>query len=236
MKWPCCTLIAVGVVVGLTSLAGCGGHPPIPKRGVVEHDLGEWHFRRFQPVKDVEVWVEGNAAEGYTASYVRDQAEKTGHIEDADLVNVFVTRFTADKGVLREMVKFARRLAADSGYQVDEGKVGGVRAVTITGNGEAWVMWPSKLHVIKVGGHNREDVPGNIVAKYGDRYPSVLPNGVLEGPLPGEEPVQTKPGEDEPYDPNNPRPDWDKYDKDKADEKIKDAGKKQDDDEGEDDK
>src|SRR5262245_29890301 len=79
MKWPCCTVIAVGVVVGLTSLAGCGGHPPIPKRGVVEHDLGEWHFRRYQPVKDVEVWVEGNAAEGYTASYVRDRAEKAGH-------------------------------------------------------------------------------------------------------------------------------------------------------------
>jgi hypothetical protein len=225
MKWACCTLIALGFVVG------CGGRPPVPKRGVVESDLGEWKFRRFQPVKDVEVWVEGNLAEGYTASYVREEAEKRGKIEDQDLVNVFVTRFTADKGVLRETVKFARRLAQDSGYTVDEGKVGGVRAVTIIGNGEAWVMWPSKMHVIKVGGHNREDVPEGMVEKYGDRYPSVLPNGVLEGPLPGEAgPEFEKRGDpDQPYDPDNPRPDWDKYDKDKADQKIDDANKKRDD-------
>jgi hypothetical protein len=223
MKWACCTLIALGFVVG------CGGRPPIPKRGVVEGDLGEWKFRRIQLVGDVEVWVEGNTAEGFTASYVREEAEKRGRIEDKDLVNVFVTRFTVDKGVLREMVKFARRLAQDSGYTVEEGKVGGVRAVTIIGANEAWVMWASKMHVIKVGGQNRQDVPDGMVESYGDRYPSVLPNGVLEGPLPGEEgpEIEKKPGDEEPpYDPNNPRPDWDKYDKDKADEKIEKANKK----------
>ena len=217
-------LIALGFVVG------CGGRPPVPKRGVVEADLGEWKFRRFQSINDVEVWVDGNTAEGYAASYVREEAEKRGKIEDQDLVNVFVTRFTADKGVLRETVKFARRLAADSGYTVDEGKIGGVRAVTIIGSGEAWVLWASKGHVVKVGGHNRQDVPEGLVESYGDRYPSVFPAGVLEGPLPGEAgPEIEKRDPEQPYDPDNPRPDWDKYDKDKADQKIKDAQEKRED-------
>jgi hypothetical protein len=223
-------LVALALVVGCAG--GCGGRPPIPKRGVVESDLGEWKFRRFQPVLDVEVWVVGNKAEAFTASYVREEAEKRGRIDDRDLVNVFVTRYTADKGVLRETVKFARRLAQEAGYTVDESKVGGVRAVTISGNGEAWVLWASRSYVVKVGGHNRDDVPEGMVESYGDRYPSVLPGGVLEGPLPGEEPaVENKKGdEDEPYNPDNPRPDWDKYDKKKTDQQIEDQKKKHEDD------
>src|SRR5438132_6680562 len=71
----------------------CGGHPPVPARGVVESDLGAWKFRRFQPVLDVEVWVDGNQAEAFTASYVAEEAEKRGHVEDKDVVSVFVTRY-----------------------------------------------------------------------------------------------------------------------------------------------
>ena len=51
-----------------------------------------------------------------------DSAEQAGHIADKDIVNVFVTRYTTDVGVLRETVKFARRLAAEQGYQVDEAR------------------------------------------------------------------------------------------------------------------
>jgi hypothetical protein len=221
------TAIAI-VVAGLS----CGGRPPVPKRGVVESDLGDWKFRRFQPVLDVEVWVENNTAEAFTASYVRAEAEKRGRIEDRDLVNVFVTRYQSDVGVLRETVKFVRRLAQEAGYTVDESKVGGVRAVTITGNGEAWVMWAAPKHVVKVGGRNRDDVPEGVVESYGDRYPSKLPGGVLEGPLPeGPDPASEKPEPKKPYDPNNPTVDWDEYDPKKADEQIeKDKKKKEKDD------
>src|SRR5690242_7561174 len=95
--------------LAVLALLACGGHPPAPKRGVVEGDLGAWKFRRFQPVLDVEVWVEGNKAQAYTASYVTDDAEKKGHVEDKDVVNVFVTRYEKPEGVLRETVKFVRR-------------------------------------------------------------------------------------------------------------------------------
>ena len=200
------------VVIAAAMAVGCGGKPPVPKRGVVEGDLGSWKFRRFQPVLDVEVWVEGNKAEAYTASYVTESAEKRGHVEDKDIVNVFVTRYEKPDGIVRETVKLARRLAAEQGYQVDENKIGGARTLQITGNGEAWVMWPSTNYVVKVGGRGRENVPSSMVESYADRYPSKLPGGSLEGPLPAGPDSGPKPIPKDEYDPNNPKPDIDKYD------------------------
>lgn len=205
----------------------CGGHPPIPRRGVVEADLGSWKFRRFQgPLFDVEVWVEGNKAEAYSASYITAVAEARGRIEDKDLVNVFVTRYERSDGVVRATVKLARRLAADSGYQVEEGKIAGARTLTITGRGEAWVMWPSNQHVVKVGGRSRGDVPKAMVEPYVDRYPSQLPGGALEGPLPpgpAEAPASSHKPEKPAYDPSNPHPDAEHYDPNKV--KLPDADK-----------
>lgn len=198
---------------------GCGGHPPVPPRGVVEADLGSWKFRRFQgPLLDVEVWVEGNKAEAYSASYITSDAEKRGRIQDRDLVNVFVTRFASPEGVVRATVKLARRLAADNGYQVEEDKIAGARALSITGRGEAWVMWPSSRYVVKVGGRGRTDVPASMVEPYVDRFPSQLPGGSLEGPLPPgrDEPPATHKPDKPAYDPSNPRPDAEHYDPSKV--------------------
>jgi hypothetical protein len=204
------------LVAWVLAVVACGGHPPTPRRGVVESDLGSWKFRRFQgPLFDVEVWVEGNKAEAYSASYITADAEKRGRIEDKDLVNVFVTRYESPEGVVRATVKLARRLAADSGYQVEEDKIGGARTLTITGRGETWVMWPSNQHVVKVGGRGRSDVPRAMVEPYVDRYPSQLPGGALEGPLPpgpGDTPASSHKLEKPTYDPANPRPDADHYD------------------------
>ncbi len=196
--------------------AACGGHPPPPKRGVVEADLGAWKFRRFQPVLDIEVMIENNKGEGYTASYVADAAEKRGHVEDKDVVNVFVTRYDNDDGIVRATVKLARRLAAEQGYAVDEQKIAGARTLLISGRGESWVMWPSKKHVVKIGGRGRDDVPKAMVASYADRYPSDLPGGALEGPLPPGPDDKPKTETKEPYDPKNPKPDLDKYDPKKS--------------------
>jgi len=210
---------ALFVAVVLAAFA-CGGPPPPPKRGVVERDLGSWKFRRFQgPLLDVEVWVDGNKAEAYSASYITADAEQRGHIEDKDLVNVFVTRYASPDGVVRATVKLARRLAQDGGYQVDEAKIAGARTLTITGRGEAWVMWPSKLHVVKVGGRGRAQVPASMVENYVDRYPSQLPGGSLEGALPpgtDELPASSRKPENQDYDANNPRPDIDHYDPSKV--------------------
>ena len=79
-------------------------------------------------------------------------------------------------------------------------------------------MWPSDKAVVKVGGQGRTNVPGAVVEDYGDRYPSKLPGGSLEGPLPPgpEEKLKTNPEDDEQYDPNNPKANLDNYDPDKV--------------------
>src|ERR1051325_1845209 len=116
----------------LITVGACGGKPPLPRRGVLETDLGSWKFRRFQgPLLDIEVWVDGNKGEAYSASYITASSEKVGHIADKDLVNVTVTKYETKDGVVRETVRLVRRLAAEKGYQVTEKKTKGVRALSI---------------------------------------------------------------------------------------------------------
>jgi len=222
---------ALFVVVAVT-LTACGGKPPVPKRLVVESDVGSWKFRRFQgPLLDIEVWVEGNKGEAYSASYITAESEKRAQIAEKDLVNVTVTKYERKDGVVRETIKLVRRLAQERGYQVAEKKIEGVRTISISGPSETWVIWASTKYVVKVGGQGREDVPESVVESYGDRYPSQIPGGALEGPLPPGPEEKLKQDPKEPYDPKNPRPDLDNYDPDKVkipdrDDKPEDKKKK----------
>ena len=79
-------------------------------------------------------------------------------------------------------------------------------------------MWPSSQHVVKVGGRGRTDVPKSMVEPYVERYPSQLPGGSLEGPLPPgrDEPPATQKLEKPAYDPGSPRPDAEHYDPNKV--------------------
>jgi hypothetical protein len=201
--------LALPLVACLLGLA-CGGRPQPPPRGVPERDVGDWRFRRYQELLDVEVWVEGNRGVAHTATYARDAAEKLGRLTDEDVATAVVTRYERDDGVLRETVKFVRRLAGEGGYAVEEARLGGVRVVLITGHGEAWALWAAPRHVVKIGGHGRGQVPGGLVERYGARYPSRLGGDVLDGPLPPG--PEAPPAEEAPYDPDSPRPDWDTYD------------------------
>jgi lipoprotein-releasing system permease protein len=74
----------------------------------------------------------------------------------------------------------------------------------------------SSVVVTFLAGVSRENVPSGLVASYADRYPSDLPGGALEGPLPPGPDSKPKPDEKQPYDPNNPTPDLDKYDPNKS--------------------
>lgn len=232
VRAPSALPLVAGLIVAAV-LVACGGRPPPPPRGVVEGDIGDWKFRRYQEVLDVEVWIDGNRGVAYTATYARGAAEKVNRLTDEDIATAFVTRYERDDGVLRETVKFIRRLAQEAGYQVEEKKVGGVRVVVIVGHGEAWAMWSAPKHVVKIGGHGRTGVPEGLVASYGERYPSTLSASVLEGPLPPGPDEAPAEGEPEPeYDPDNPRPDWDKRDPKKV--KMPKRGADDDDDGGDD--
>jgi len=186
-------------------LLACGGPQPPPKRGVLEHDVEAWGFRRYQAVLDPEVWVKGNRAQGFTASYVRRQSEKRGRLDEGDVVNAFVTRFESNQGLVPALVRFARRLAQESGYVVEEDKFSGTRVIVVKGHGELWAWWVAKKHVLKVGGRGVEKVPVKLVEAYADLYPSKLGAGALDMEL---EPDEEAEVETESYDPKNPKPEW----------------------------
>ena len=186
-------------------VAGCGSPKP-PARAVIESDVSGWTFQRYQALLDIEVWVPENRAAAHTASYVSRTALKRGRLGDSDVVNAFVTRYSSDDGISAALVKFVRRLAAEAGYQVEEREIAGARLFWVSGSGEVWAIWAAPRHVVKIGGRGRQDVPGDVIEAYAERYPSTIKSGSLEGELPpGLDPeVETTP-----FDPENPRPDWD---------------------------
>jgi predicted nucleotidyltransferase len=201
----------VVIALAVATAPACGGRPPIPPRGVGETAIGGWEFGRFQHMADIEVWVPENRGEAFAGSYVRGAAARGGHLAADDVVNAVVTRYQRPDGVLRATVKFLRRLAQEAGYTVDEEKVEGVRLVVVAGNGERWALWAAGGHVVKLGGRGVTAVPDALIAWYGARYPSTMPRGVMEGPLPAA-PDEPGPEPDAPYDPDSPTPDWEGYD------------------------
>ncbi len=199
-------VIGAAIVVALAS--SCGGRPPPPKRGVVEKNLGEWKFWRYQELLDVEVWVPGNMGVAHTASYVQRDAQR-GKVRDEDVVHAFVTRYKTNKGIQARLLVFVRRLAREAGYLVEEDQVKKTRMVKVSGHGELWVMWASGRHLVKLGGRARETVPNALISAYAERYPSALEPGFLDGALPpGEKAPAAK---EQKYDEKNPQPDWEDY-------------------------
>ena len=79
------------------------------------------------------------------------------------------------------LVKFARRLAMESGYQVEERKVGGQRVFEVGGHGEVLVVLGVEA-VRRQGrrGRGLPAVPEDVVSFYGKRYPSQLAEGALD--------------------------------------------------------
>ncbi len=206
--WRAGACIGAAIVLG-AALIGCGGAPAQPPRAVIENDIDGWSFHRFQELLDVEVWVADNAAVGYTASYVPRAADKAGRIERGEVVHAFVTRYERDDGVYRALVQFVRRLAQDSGYSVQEQRLADQLVLVVSGRGELWALWAAKRHVVKIGGRDVADVPKALVEAYGERYPSRVIAGALEGPLP----PGSEPGDEEAPTESTPgEPDWDRYD------------------------
>jgi hypothetical protein len=156
--------LALAALVALGTIGGCG--PGIPARYVIERDLGPLSYRRYQRVLDVELPVEGNAAVGHTATYVRRSGE--GEIP---YVNVFVTVYEHAPGLAAEIRRQVRTL---SSYDVSVVDVGGRAWRLDGGDGDRWVLWVSANRVVKVGGSAEDELASSVVREYMGLYPSDL--------------------------------------------------------------
>ncbi len=146
------------------SLAACS--PKLPPRYVIEADLDGYGYRRYQQVLDVEFPIAGNPAIAHTATYVRGG-------EKLSVAPVVVTRYERAGG-LTETVR--QRLRSMDGYSLAVVKSRGDHVWRMEGSaGDAWMLWVSHAHLIKVGAPEGEaEAPRAIVEKYLDVYPSDL--------------------------------------------------------------
>lgn len=154
---------ALLLAVLLSVIPACG--PSIPARYVIERDIGPLAYRRYQRVLDVELAIEGNTAEGHTATYVRR------HGTDVEYVNAFVTVYSNPAGLAAEVRRLVRSLAS---YDVTVVDWGGHVFRLDAGDGDRWILWVSGPHVVKVGGTADEAVTREIVSAYLSSYPSDL--------------------------------------------------------------
>lgn len=158
---------AIVVFAGLvlSSVIGCG--PSLPARFVLERDVGHFSYRRYQRVLDVEFPIEGNGAEGHTATYVR-RSERG----EPPYVNVFVTVYEHPASLTAEVRHQVQGL---SSYEVAVSDVGGGRAWTLDGgDGDRWVVWVSSRYVVKIGGNAPAEATREVVEAYMGMYPSDL--------------------------------------------------------------
>lgn len=149
-------------------LAACSSS--IPARFVLERDLGDWSYRRYQRVLDVEVPIEGNPAVGHTATYVQRTSRNRRTVPFA---SVFVTVYEEPRGLSAQVRRVMRSLAS---YDAEVRAYGGGHVWYLdAGAGDRWALWVSGPHVVKVGaGAELDQVPEEIVATYMGIYPSDL--------------------------------------------------------------
>lgn len=146
-------------------LGACGAS--LPKRFVVESDLGEQVFRRYQHVLDVEFPVEGNAAEGHTATYIRRTED-----QDVRFTTAFVTVYAKSKGLAAEIKS---RIGTLGTYDVKVRELAGENVWWLDGGEDRWAIWVSGRYVVKLGAPpGKKKIPEDVLEAYLDLYPSDL--------------------------------------------------------------
>ena len=172
--WCAATL---ALFLSASALSACG--PSIPARFVLERDVGDFQYRRYQEVLDVEFPIEGNTANGHTATYLRRGTRQDG--ADLRVATAFVTVYSQAPSLAAEI---RQRLETLHSYEIAVRRVNGEWVWVIDGGDIPWVMWVSGRHLIKLGGSPEEvddedsdtefGIPDDILDAYTDLFSSDL--------------------------------------------------------------
>lgn len=145
-------------------LAACG--PTLPRRHVIERDVGDYAYRRYQRVLDVELRLPDNDAVGHTATYVRRRADAV------TTANAFVTVYERPRGLAAEVRDAVEGLGT---YEAEIVERDGHHVWRLDGGGDRWLLWVSGRRVVKLGAPDGEDdVPEALYEAYLSLYPSDL--------------------------------------------------------------
>ena len=148
----------------LIATPGCGGG--LPARYVVEQDIGDLAYRRYQKTLGVELVIDGNAGVGHTASYLRRTRDRVL------VATAFVTVYERAAALTAEARDWLMGL---DGYRVAVTEVSGHHVWTVDGGPtERWLAWVSERQLVKLGAPEGDDVPAALAERYLDLYPSDL--------------------------------------------------------------
>lgn len=148
----------------LLSAAACSSS--LPARYVIERDLGEYHYRRYQETLDAELPLAGNPARGHTAAYMHRNGQAV------DVVTAFVTVYEKPARLTESL---RAELAALPGYELRTQEIAGQYVwVLASGTDASYWIWPAGRYLVKLGAALGQAVPDTIAAPYAALYPSDL--------------------------------------------------------------
>lgn len=150
---------AVFVFVGFA--LGCSSG--LPPRYVLERDIADYRYRRYQKVLDTELPVAGNESVSHTASYVQ---------RDGDELRVASAVVTVYERPERLTSHVRERLRSLGTYDVRTEKRHGEWVFVADGGDDRWLVWISGRHVVKVGTSDGADIPPDLAKSYFRIYPS----------------------------------------------------------------
>ncbi len=168
-------------------LLACGGS--LPARYVIERDLDEFAYRRYQKVLDTEIVIESNDAVGHTATYLRrDRGDAVAS------ASAFISVYAQARSLCAEV---REQLESLESYEFSTRDLGGGHAWILDGGAaERWAIWVSGKYMVKIGAPAGEDFPRAVVDAYMDVYPSDLTeHGHAEPDAASAGPSRTRPEE-----------------------------------------
>ena len=148
-------------------LAGCS--PSLPARYVVEREIGDYAYRRYQHVLDVEWVVADNPGEGHTAVYVRRAAAADG--SDMRLASAFVSVYDHAASLAAEV---KTRIEGLGSYEASVVEHERAHVWLLDGGEDRFLLWVSGRFVVKLGAAGGAELPEDLVERYLDIYPSDL--------------------------------------------------------------
>ena len=150
----------------LCSLAAVGCGTSLPARYVIEQDLQGYAFRRYQSSLDIDVPVEANSAQGYSAAYLHRAGKRV------DIVTAFVTVYERPGSLTAEV---RQSLNVLPGYKLQtEEHFGQYVWVLRAGSEPQYVVWPCGRFLVKLGAKTLPELPEELAEAYAALYPSDL--------------------------------------------------------------
>jgi hypothetical protein len=150
--------------LALLTLCACASS--LPPRLVIEHDLGEFAYRRYQRSLETEIAIADNPATGHTAAYLKRGAHEVA------VVSAYVTDYAHAKALTAEA---RAALANMPGYTLTPETFDGEHVwLLAAGAEEHWCIWVSGKRLVKLGAPAGSEFPHAIVSAYLALYPSDL--------------------------------------------------------------